>query len=192
MLGAIINVLQAALPTTLASHTLMFAFLLVIAILVLMPDGLVTVRFGVLVAGWRRLREAAPAARRSAAVSGPARLAGAAPHGLGAALPVRRRRRELGARRGVDKNVYTRTAVLMFLLLIVVLGLQIFSGNSGVLSFGHIAFMSVGAYASALLTIPTDDQGVHVPRHAAASCARGSSRPSSARSRRRSPEPGSR
>ncbi len=57
---------------------------------------------------------------------------------------------------GLDKNVYTRTAVLMFLLLIVVLGLQIFSGNSGVLSFGHIAFMSIGAYASALLTIPTE------------------------------------
>ena len=52
--------------------------------------------------------------------------------------------------------VYTRTAVKMLLLLIVVLGLQVFSGNSGVLSFGHIAFMSVGAYASALLTIPQE------------------------------------
>jgi branched-chain amino acid transport system permease protein len=56
----------------------------------------------------------------------------------------------------IGNNVYSRTTVLMFLLLIVVLGLQIFSGNSGVLSFGHIAFMSVGAYASALLTIPPD------------------------------------
>lgn len=56
----------------------------------------------------------------------------------------------------IDKNVYTRTAVLMFVLMIIVLGLQIFSGNSGVLSFGHIAFMSIGAYFSALLTIPTD------------------------------------
>jgi branched-chain amino acid transport system permease protein len=54
-----------------------------------------------------------------------------------------------------DNVVYTRTTVLMFLLLIVVLGLQIFSGNSGVLSFGHISFMAVGAYTSALLTIPT-------------------------------------
>jgi branched-chain amino acid transport system permease protein len=43
----------------------------------------------------------------------------------------------------------------MFLVLIVVLGLQIFSGNSGVLSFGHVSFMAVGAYTSALLTIPT-------------------------------------
>jgi branched-chain amino acid transport system permease protein len=52
--------------------------------------------------------------------------------------------------------VYTDTAVRMFLTLIVVLGLQIFSGNSGVLSFGHVAFMAVGAYSSALLTIPPE------------------------------------
>ena len=51
---------------------------------------------------------------------------------------------------------YTATAVRMFLLLIVVLGLQIFSGNSGVLSFGHVSFMAIGAYSSALLTIPTE------------------------------------
>ncbi len=51
--------------------------------------------------------------------------------------------------------VYTDTAVKMFIMLIVVLGLQVFSGNSGVLSFGHVSFMAVGAYASALLTIPT-------------------------------------
>jgi branched-chain amino acid transport system permease protein len=51
--------------------------------------------------------------------------------------------------------VYSNTAAIMFINLIVVMGLQIFSGNSGVLSFGHIAFMAAGAYFSALLTIPT-------------------------------------
>lgn len=55
----------------------------------------------------------------------------------------------------LDNVVYTRTAVLMFLLLIVVLAMQVFSGNSGVLSFGHVSFMAIGAYTSALLTIPT-------------------------------------
>lgn len=44
----------------------------------------------------------------------------------------------------------------MFLILILVLGLQLFSGNSGILSFGHVALMAVGAYSSALLTIPTE------------------------------------
>jgi branched-chain amino acid transport system permease protein len=56
----------------------------------------------------------------------------------------------------LDNVVYTQTTVLMFLLLIVTLGLQMFSGNSGVLSFGHVAFMAIGAYTSALLTIPTE------------------------------------
>ena len=52
--------------------------------------------------------------------------------------------------------VYTDIAAKMFLMLMIVLGLQIFSGNSGVLSFGHIAFIAIGAYTSALLTIPTE------------------------------------
>jgi branched-chain amino acid transport system permease protein len=37
--------------------------------------------------------------------------------------------------------------------IVVVVGLQIFSGNSGLISFGHIAFMVVGAYVSAILTL---------------------------------------
>jgi branched-chain amino acid transport system permease protein len=56
VLGGIINGLQASLPTQLASHTLMFAFMAVIAILVLAPNGLVAVRGGVIVRAWRRLR----------------------------------------------------------------------------------------------------------------------------------------
>jgi branched-chain amino acid transport system permease protein len=56
VLGGIINGLQASLPTKLASHTLMFAFIAVIAILVLAPNGLVAVRGGVFVRAWRRLR----------------------------------------------------------------------------------------------------------------------------------------
>ena len=55
----------------------------------------------------------------------------------------------------LDNGLYTRIAVRMLLLLLVVLALQIFSGTSGVLSFGHVAFMAIGAYTSALLTIPT-------------------------------------
>lgn len=44
----------------------------------------------------------------------------------------------------------------MFIRLMIILALQMFSGNSGVLSFGHVAFMAMGAYTSALLTIPTE------------------------------------
>lgn len=38
--------------------------------------------------------------------------------------------------------------------LILVLGLFTFIGNSGVLSFGHVSFMALGAYFTGLLTIP--------------------------------------
>ena len=38
--------------------------------------------------------------------------------------------------------------------LVMVTGLYIFIGNSGILSFGHGAFLIVSAYASAWLTIP--------------------------------------
>ncbi|MEO6654036.1 MAG: branched-chain amino acid ABC transporter ATP-binding protein/permease [Ilumatobacteraceae bacterium] len=38
--------------------------------------------------------------------------------------------------------------------LMLVLGLQIFIGNTGILSFGHLAFAQIAAYTVALLTIP--------------------------------------
>jgi branched-chain amino acid transport system permease protein len=56
----------------------------------------------------------------------------------------------------LDDVVYTNTTVRMLLMLLIVLGLQMFSGNSGVLSFGHITFVAIGAYTSALLTIPPE------------------------------------
>jgi branched-chain amino acid transport system permease protein len=61
VLGAIINALQATLPITLKSHTQLFAFLVVIAILVFAPNGLVSVRGRALGRLWRRLRGTAPA-----------------------------------------------------------------------------------------------------------------------------------
>jgi branched-chain amino acid transport system permease protein len=53
---------------------------------------------------------------------------------------------------------YQAYGVRMFLNLMIVLALQIFSGNSGVLSFGHATFVAAGAYFSALLTIPKDQK----------------------------------
>jgi branched-chain amino acid transport system permease protein len=55
-------------------------------------------------------------------------------------------------------TTYEAYGVRMFLNLLVVLSLQIFSGNSGVLSFGHATFVAMGAYFSALLTIPKDQK----------------------------------
>ena len=59
VLGAIIDILGATLPITLKSHTQLFAFLAVIAILVFVPDGLISVRGGAALRLWRRLRKPA-------------------------------------------------------------------------------------------------------------------------------------
>jgi branched-chain amino acid transport system permease protein len=45
------------------------------------------------------------------------------------------------------------TVTLILCNLIVVLGLQVFIGNSGVYSFGQLGFASAGAYVAALLTL---------------------------------------
>lgn len=46
------------------------------------------------------------------------------------------------------------TKIDLFLINVVfVLGLQVFSGNSGILSFGQMAFVGTGAYAASILTI---------------------------------------
>jgi len=47
--------------------------------------------------------------------------------------------------------------------LIAVVGLYVFVGNSGVLSFGNVAFMAVGAYVSALLTMKPAAKSVFLP-----------------------------
>ena len=51
----------------------------------------------------------------------------------------------------------------MFVSMILVLGLQVFMGNSGILSFAHIGFMGVGAYTSAVLSIPDRMKGMALP-----------------------------
>ncbi|MCB0195661.1 MAG: branched-chain amino acid ABC transporter permease [Anaerolineae bacterium] len=52
-----------------------------------------------------------------------------------------------------DTNII-RIATNFFILCTLVVALQVFVGNSGIVSFGHVAFFGVGAYTAALLTIP--------------------------------------
>lgn len=47
-----------------------------------------------------------------------------------------------------------RIIVNFMIALVLVLAIQSFSGNSGIVSFGHVAFMGIGAYVAALLMIP--------------------------------------
>jgi branched-chain amino acid transport system permease protein len=60
-------------------------------------------------------------------------------------------------------RVFERIAINLCISLVLVVGLQVFMGNSGILSFAHIGFMGVGAYASALLSIPAQMKGMALP-----------------------------
>ena len=51
-------------------------------------------------------------------------------------------------------RVTQTTLTNMLISLIVVVGLYLFVGNSGVFSFGHVGFMAIGAYTAAIFTIP--------------------------------------
>jgi len=50
-------------------------------------------------------------------------------------------------------SLLTRIITVMFVSLILVLGLQLYMGNSGILSFAHIGFMGIGAYISVLFSM---------------------------------------
>ena len=49
------------------------------------------------------------------------------------------------------------------ILTIAVLALGTFTGNSGILSFGHAAFMGLAAHLTAVLTIPLAQKGIFLP-----------------------------
>jgi branched-chain amino acid transport system ATP-binding protein/branched-chain amino acid transport system permease protein len=57
----------------------------------------------------------------------------------------------------------SRTYVVFLLNVMLVSSFQLFIGNSGIMSFGHIAFMGVGAYTTALITIPVAIKGSQLP-----------------------------
>lgn len=59
--------------------------------------------------------------------------------------------------------VMSRVVTDALIKLIMVVGLYIFIGNSGILSFGHGVFMIVAAYASAWLTMTPQFKGVILP-----------------------------
>lgn len=52
----------------------------------------------------------------------------------------------------IDNNLLNRTVTNCLIRVVIVVGLYIFVGNSGVISFGHMGFMAIGAYAVAWQT----------------------------------------
>jgi branched-chain amino acid transport system permease protein len=59
--------------------------------------------------------------------------------------------------------VLTRFVITMFIDLVLVLGLQIFMGNTNILWFPHIGFMGIGAYASVLFSMSAMQKSLTLP-----------------------------
>lgn len=57
-----------------------------------------------------------------------------------------------------------RVLSVFFISLIAVVGMGVYSGNSGILSFGHLSFMAIGAYAASLLTLPAQLKVATLPK----------------------------
>lgn len=59
----------------------------------------------------------------------------------------------LGSTLSATAQIYFKDALLA---VAIVVALYVFVGNSGVLSFGHIAFVAVGAWTAGVLTVPAE------------------------------------
>lgn len=57
-----------------------------------------------------------------------------------------------------------RVLTVFFISLIAVVGMGVYSGNSGILSFGHLSFMAIGAYVASLLTLPMQLKVATLPK----------------------------
>lgn len=56
-----------------------------------------------------------------------------------------------------------RIVTVLFINLVMVLGLQVFMGNSGILNFAHIGFMGIGAYTSVLFSMTPQAKAATLP-----------------------------
>ena len=60
-------------------------------------------------------------------------------------------------------SLLQHSMVEMLVMLVVAIGIYVFVGNSGILSFGHVSFMAIGAYATAWLTLPLPLKKLNMP-----------------------------
>src|SRR5262249_47445931 len=70
---------------------------------------------------------------------------------------------------GVAAALYTDNSLSEIILIfginaIMVVGFQTFVGSTGIVSFGHVAFMAIGAYATAVAAIAPADKSYILPR----------------------------
>jgi branched-chain amino acid transport system permease protein len=63
----------------------------------------------------------------------------------------------------INIRLLNRLAIILCINMVLVLGLQSFMGNSGILSFAHIGFMGIGAYTAAVLAMPIRMKAMALP-----------------------------
>jgi branched-chain amino acid transport system permease protein len=60
-------------------------------------------------------------------------------------------------------SLRTQQVILIFLAyLMVALGLQVFTGNSGVISFGHVGLMAIGGYTAELMNLTASSKATQI------------------------------
>src|SRR6202044_2357864 len=59
--------------------------------------------------------------------------------------------------------ILQRRVTQALIMLVGVVGLYVFAGNSGVFSFGNVGFMAIAAYVSALLTMAPAQKSIFLP-----------------------------
>jgi branched-chain amino acid transport system permease protein len=62
----------------------------------------------------------------------------------------------------ISGGLIGHAAIELLVMVVVVVGMYIFIGNSGIVSFGHVVFMLLAAYFSAWLTLPVDFKEVNL------------------------------
>ena len=140
-IGYVSGLLGGALPTSQSQYLPSFVFGLVILVLLVRPDGPVHPRAR---PSWSAY-ESASRARSSCSAPVALVVAAGAPRHAGLA----RRPRSTSSTRSSPSSI--------------VVAIYVFVGNSGVLSFGHISFVAVGAWAAGVLSVPEQEKPAIMP-----------------------------
>lgn len=60
-------------------------------------------------------------------------------------------------------SAYDRVYIVFLIGLMSVVGMGVYIGNSGIMSFGHLSFMALGAYISGILTLSVNLKKMSLP-----------------------------
>jgi len=61
-------------------------------------------------------------------------------------------------------SLFVRIVTAMFVSMIIVLGMQVFMGNSGILAWVHVGFMGIGAYTASLCSMTPRMKEIAIPQ----------------------------